>query len=88
MPYKSINDLPSPVKDHLPKHAQEIFLEAVRQALQTPQRCLAIGDHLPRGMSSGGREGYGPSCRLAFFCASKAASTRLRTCSFCRMLVI
>jgi len=32
MPYKSISDLPKPVRDHLPKHAQEIFKEAFNSA--------------------------------------------------------
>lgn len=34
MPYKSIASLPDSVKDHLPKHAQEIFLEAFNAAWQ------------------------------------------------------
>ncbi len=25
MPYKNLNDLPEPVREHLPKHAQEIY---------------------------------------------------------------
>jgi cation transport regulator len=33
MPYKSTNDLPDNVKDHLPSHAQEIFKEAFNSAL-------------------------------------------------------
>ena len=32
MPYKSLDDLPAAVKDHLPKHAQEIFLETYNSA--------------------------------------------------------
>ena len=32
MPYKSISDLPKPVRDHLPTHAQEIFKEAFNSA--------------------------------------------------------
>ena len=32
MPYKEINDLPESVKEHLPKHAQEIFLAAFNNA--------------------------------------------------------
>lgn len=32
MPYDSVNDLPSSVKDHLPKHAQEIFRAAFNSA--------------------------------------------------------
>lgn len=32
MPYGSINELPSSVKDHLPKHAQEIYKEAYNSA--------------------------------------------------------
>jgi cation transport regulator len=32
MPYKSLKDLPEPVKEHLPKHAQEIYKEAFNSA--------------------------------------------------------
>ena len=32
MPYKRLNDLPEPVQDHLPKHAQEIYKEAFNSA--------------------------------------------------------
>ena len=32
MPYKTISDLPDRVKDHLPKHAQEIYLAAFNSA--------------------------------------------------------
>ncbi|MFZ2171316.1 MAG: putative cation transport regulator ChaB [Methylococcaceae bacterium] len=32
MPYKNISDLPKSVRDHLPKHAQEIFKEAFNSA--------------------------------------------------------
>jgi cation transport regulator len=32
MPYQSISDLPSSVSDHLPHHAQEIFLAAFNNA--------------------------------------------------------
>jgi len=32
MPYKSIASLPSSVKDHLPKHAQEIYKEVFNSA--------------------------------------------------------
>jgi cation transport regulator len=32
MPYRTIDDLPPAVKDHLPRHAQEIFLEAYNSA--------------------------------------------------------
>lgn len=32
MPYHSISDLPASIKDHLPKHAQEIFKEAFNHA--------------------------------------------------------
>ena len=34
MPYKSLDDLPESVKDHLPKHAQEIFRAAFNNAEQ------------------------------------------------------
>ncbi|MCF7221138.1 putative cation transport regulator ChaB [Marilutibacter chinensis] len=32
MPYKSISDLPDSVRDHTPKHAQEIYKEAYNSA--------------------------------------------------------
>ena len=32
MPYDSIGDLPDSVKEHLPKHAQEIYKEAYNNA--------------------------------------------------------
>ena len=32
MPYDSIGDLPDSVKEHLPKHAQEIYKEAYNSA--------------------------------------------------------
>ncbi len=32
MPYKKVNDLPESVKDNLPKHAQEIYMEAFNSA--------------------------------------------------------
>jgi cation transport regulator len=32
MPYDTLTDLPKPVKDHLPKHAQEIYQEAFNSA--------------------------------------------------------
>lgn len=32
MPYDKLSDLPDQVKDHLPKHAQEIFLAAFNSA--------------------------------------------------------
>ncbi len=32
MPYKEINDLPDRVRENLPKHAQEIYLEAFNNA--------------------------------------------------------
>ncbi|MCU0538099.1 MAG: ChaB family protein [Hydrococcus sp. Prado102] len=34
MPYRAITDLPDPVKNHLPKHAQEIFLASFNNALE------------------------------------------------------
>lgn len=34
MPYKQIDDLPDLVKNHLPKHAAEIFLAAFNNALE------------------------------------------------------
>jgi cation transport regulator len=32
MPYKDVKDLPESVRDNLPKHAQEIYLEAFNNA--------------------------------------------------------
>lgn len=32
MPYKSVDELPDSVKDNLPKHAQEIYMEAFNSA--------------------------------------------------------
>ncbi len=32
MPYKKLDDLPGSVKEHLPKHAQEIYLAAYNSA--------------------------------------------------------
>ena len=32
MPYDNISDLPESVREHLPKHAQEIYLEAYNSA--------------------------------------------------------
>ncbi len=34
MPYEQIDDLPSSVKDHLSKHAQEIFRAAFNNAVE------------------------------------------------------
>lgn len=34
MPYHSLAELPDSVKDHLPKHAQEIYKEAYNSAWQ------------------------------------------------------
>lgn len=34
MPYKQIDDLPESVKEHLPKHAQEIFRAAFNSAVE------------------------------------------------------
>jgi cation transport regulator len=34
MPYKDIADLPDSVREHLPKHAQEIYLAAFNNAWQ------------------------------------------------------
>ena len=34
MPYRSIADLPPRIREHLPPHAQEIFLEAFNHALE------------------------------------------------------
>ena len=35
MPYASNADLPSPVRSHLPDHAQDIFRAAFNQAFET-----------------------------------------------------
>lgn len=32
MPYSSVDDLPDPVQENLPKHAQEIYKEAFNSA--------------------------------------------------------
>lgn len=32
MPYKHLSDLPDSVKDHLPKHGQEIYMSAYNSA--------------------------------------------------------
>lgn len=32
MPYKTLNDLPKSVRDHVPKHAQEIYQAAFNSA--------------------------------------------------------
>ncbi len=32
MPYNTISQLPDPVRDHLPKHAQDIYKEAFNSA--------------------------------------------------------
>jgi cation transport regulator len=40
MPYSRISELPAPVRDHLPHHAQEIYKEAFNSAwdqYDTPQ---------------------------------------------------
>ncbi|MBW4576642.1 MAG: ChaB family protein [Aphanothece sp. CMT-3BRIN-NPC111] len=34
MPYKQLDELPDSVKDHLPKHAQEIFMAAFNNATE------------------------------------------------------
>jgi cation transport regulator len=34
MPYTTVSDLPHAVKDHLPPHAQEIYMEAYNSALE------------------------------------------------------
>ncbi len=34
MPFKSTNELPPGVKDHLPKHAQDIYKEAFNSAYE------------------------------------------------------
>lgn len=34
MPYQTIQELPNSVKNHLPKHAQEIFLATFNNAVQ------------------------------------------------------
>lgn len=34
MPYKELSDLPDAVREHLPKHAQEIFRASFNNALE------------------------------------------------------
>ncbi len=34
VPYKTINELPESVREHLPKHAQEIYLAAFNNAYE------------------------------------------------------
>lgn len=34
MPYRTIDDLPEPVRNHLPPHAQDIFLGAFNSAYE------------------------------------------------------
>lgn len=34
MPYKSVEDLPKGVKDHLPQHGKEIYLSAFNNAIK------------------------------------------------------
>ena len=38
MPYANINDLPSRVKDHLPEHAQHIYMKAFNSAYKEYQQ--------------------------------------------------
>lgn len=38
MPYAAIDDLPPSVRDHLPEHAQEIFLAAFNHAFDAHRR--------------------------------------------------
>lgn len=38
MPYRSLADLPARVRDHLPRHAQEIYKEAFNHAWEEYQR--------------------------------------------------
>lgn len=37
MPYERIRDLPEPVRDHVPRHAQEIYKEAFNSAWEQYQ---------------------------------------------------
>ena len=37
MPYKTISDLPASIQDHLPRHAQEIYLATFNNAWQQYQ---------------------------------------------------
>ncbi len=41
MPYATVEDLPAPVRDHLPQHAQEIYRAAFNNAW------TEYGDRLP-----------------------------------------
>lgn len=38
MPYKNVSDLPESVRDHLPKHAQEIYMKAFNSAFEEYDR--------------------------------------------------
>ena len=38
MPYTHLNDLPASVRDHLPKHAQEIYQAAYKSAWEQYDR--------------------------------------------------
>lgn len=38
MPYQTVQELPDPVQDHLPKHAQEIYKEAYNSAFEQYNR--------------------------------------------------
>ena len=68
MPYRSIADLPSGIHDHLPPHAQEIFLEAFNHAweeyaIEALFRLVDRGDGKPGGVGGGKaalRQGWRP----------------------------
>jgi cation transport regulator len=48
MPYKTLKDLPDSVQEHLPKHAQEIYLEAFNNAwkqYKDPEKRRAGSSH-------------------------------------------
>lgn len=48
MPYARINELPGPVRDHLPEHAQGIYKEAFNSAWAQYDRPEERRDHATR----------------------------------------
>lgn len=48
MPYARISELPDPIREHLPKHAQEIYKEAFNSAWEQYDRPEERRDHASR----------------------------------------
>lgn len=48
MPYARISELPGPIREHLPKHAQEIYKEAFNSAWEQYDRPEERRDHASR----------------------------------------